>query len=221
MEAKFRFTATDLISKGRVDAANIQSIKEWLASENLPRLSDELISQFLISTCHDVQMATVTIKNYFRIRQSTPEMFSERHVEKMLQVGFYCVLPRRTADNCAIIVVKLRDGDARKFDFTEHLRLICMVLDLVVYEDPPDGLISILDLQGSSLRHLTSISLRLAATFAAYVQDAIPLKVRAVHLINGGAVLHTLFTMFAPFLKAQVREMVTSCRELETSYFFS
>ncbi|KAK5638422.1 hypothetical protein RI129_012717 [Pyrocoelia pectoralis] len=201
MEVKFGFAASDLILQGRVSADNIRLVKIWLASvENLPQLTDEQIALFLISTCHNVQVTQSTIQSYFQVKESTSEIFSNRQLkgdlEKMLKVGYYCVLPKRTEDNCAVIVIKLQDTDCHNFHFKEHLKLILMLLDSVSYNNPPDGLISILDLEG------------LAAAFARYVQEAMPLKMKSVHLFNGGIVLKAIFSIFRPFLNSTVREMI-------------
>lgn len=213
MDLKFGFTISELIEQGRVHQSDVDSLKNWLSTETVPKLTNEQVALFLLSCNNQADQTKTVIKSYYKIRQMAPELFTERRVnsdqlQKQLNVGGYCVLPCRTSDNCAIIVVRLQDSNYHNFNFESHVKIICMLLDSVSYDNPPDGLISILDMQGTGIMHLSCIKLRLVRIFTRYVQECLPLKLKAVHLINGGSVLSNLFSMFKPFLKREVKEMI-------------
>ncbi|KAF5293058.1 hypothetical protein FQR65_LT11050 [Abscondita terminalis] len=209
MDLKFGFTLQTLTDRGRINPNDI----ELLRASFKTKVTDELLALFLMSCENDRDRAKCTAEKYFEIRQMAPEIFSNRSVtsealQNQLRVGAYSILTKRTPNNCAVMVLKLQDSDYRKFDVASHFKLICMTLDSVTYFDPPEGLIGVMDLQGTSFMHLTVVKLALVKTFTRYVQEALPLKLKAVHLFNGGYVLSALFNLFKPFLKKEVKEMM-------------
>ncbi|KAF5290070.1 hypothetical protein FQA39_LY14851 [Lamprigera yunnana] len=213
MEVTFDFEINTLIGNGRLHAQEVNSIKNWLPDETLPQLTDEQIAVFLIACDREVAKTKTTIKNYYNITQLMPEVFTNRCVKndslrRMLDISYYCLLPTRTSDNCAVIILKARDPDYRKFDFETHLKLICMLLDSIVYVNPPDGLIGLLDMEGASLMHLTVLKLRLVVLFTRYVQEGLRLKMKSIHLFNGGYALNALYNMFKPFLQRDIKELI-------------
>ncbi|KAF5307106.1 hypothetical protein FQR65_LT18463 [Abscondita terminalis] len=208
MDVKFGFTLQNLIDEGRVVKEDVDKLKSVLKT----KLSDELLAIFLISCDHQHDLAKVTISNYFKYRQMVPEIFSDRDItnhrlQNVLHVGVYAVLPKRTPDNCSVVITKLQDTDYRKADLESSCKMKCMVLDLLTYFDPPDGLITIVDLEGINFMHLTVIKIRILEMFMRYVQEGLPLKLKNVHVFNSGYVVRSIYNLCKPFLKNEIKKL--------------
>lgn len=56
-------------------------------------------------------------------------------------------MPKRTADNCAIICQGLYDSDYRNLDMKVMTKIGLMTLEAAYYDDPPKGVIFIYDMK--------------------------------------------------------------------------
>ena len=70
------------------------------------------------------------------------------------------------------------------------------------------GDIPVFDMTGTTYRHLTKITLSTLRCYMKFTQEAFPVKLREIHLINVSPILSKLLTILRPFLKPQVRNML-------------
>lgn len=82
----------------------------------------------------------------------------------------------------------------------------------MIHEDLPfkinAGDIPVFDMEGTTYRHLTKITLSTLRCYMKFTQEGFPVRLKEIHLINVSPVLSKLLTILRPFMKAQVRNML-------------
>lgn len=71
-----------------------------------------------------------------------------------------------------------------------------------------DGDIPIFDMTGFSYRHLTKLSLSTLRCYMKFTQEAFPVRLKQIHLINVSPVLNRVLMILRPFMKTRVSELL-------------
>lgn len=79
---QFNFNVQTVIDQGRVNREEIEEIKKWITLEEIPDLSDEQIALFLMSCNGQREFTKNTIKAYYQLKRSAPELFDNRDLER-------------------------------------------------------------------------------------------------------------------------------------------
>ncbi|KAK5638470.1 hypothetical protein RI129_012765 [Pyrocoelia pectoralis] len=144
---QFGFKAEQLIADGTADAIAIGTIKDWLNGTKIPHLSDEQIVLFLASCEEDIEFTQRTIKMFYHIRSSSPQLFSNRSlgaddIQSALQSVNICEW--RDEDGHVFIFYSFK-SDSPNWNLRTTIKLILMVTEAVIYDGPPKGLDLIID----------------------------------------------------------------------------
>lgn len=79
---QFKFSAKDLIAEGRTSQRDVDEMRSWLATQELPKLSDEQVVIFLLSCNNDHDGTKKTIEAYYKSRKNGPELFDNRDLDR-------------------------------------------------------------------------------------------------------------------------------------------
>lgn len=77
------------------------------------------------------------------------------------------------------------------------------------HNGPRDGAIFLFDMKGVGLMHLTRVNLGSIKKFFTYLQDGVPGKLRAIHVLNVVWFFDKILTMIKPFMKAEILKCVS------------
>lgn len=83
-----------------------------------------------------------------------------------------------------------------------------------VDEEDVDGEIPIFDMSGYSLRHLTKTVLSSLRIYMKFVQEAHPVRIKQIHVLNSPSYLDKVLTVIKPFIKSEVFKLVRENKEL-------
>ncbi|GJQ85955.1 hypothetical protein Trydic_g21803 [Trypoxylus dichotomus] len=213
MSLNYGYVAEDIVKEERVSRSEIEIIREWNRNANLPILIDEQIVGFLLSCERDVEFTKKTIVEYFKVRKHGKELFSNRDVqlpELQLQLATleYIAFPEKTDDGCLIVYHKLHDPTYWKYNMADSMRLLFMTLDAALHQYPPTGLIILFDMKGVSLMHLTRVRMGCVKIFFEYCQEALPVKLKTIHILNCVYFLDKVIAIAKPFMKKELFEKV-------------
>jgi len=75
--------------------------------------------------------------------------------------------------------------------------------------DIAQGDVQIVDIEGYTIRHLAYVSIFVLRIYMKFLQEAYPSRLQAMHVINCPSYLDRLISMMSPFLREEVRNMVT------------
>lgn len=122
-------------------------------------------------------------------------------------------MPHNTSkNNYGISIIKLTDFDVEKYQFNEVAKMIFMVFDarFTMQEYDNDGEISIIDVNGFSLKHFFKVTASFSTLklYLKYIQDAAPLRVVQNHFINCSPVIDKLMTLARPFIRKELFDVM-------------
>lgn len=75
-------------------------------------------------------------------------------------------------------------------------------------QGPQKGLIILFDIGNMRLGHLTKSKLSTIKLFFKYLQEALPAKLKAIHLFNARPITNILLSLVKPFMKADILKKV-------------
>ncbi|SPP77727.1 blast:Alpha-tocopherol transfer protein [Drosophila guanche] len=121
-------------------------------------------------------------------------------------------LPGLTPENNKLLFYRLIDFDADKFNFTAGIKVFFMVADCRFATENDgrmsDGEIPIFDMAGYTLRHLTKTVLSSLRVYMKFVQEAHPVRLKEVHVLNCPSYLDKVLTVVKPFIKSEVFKLI-------------
>lgn len=99
-----------------------------------------------------------------------------------------------------------------QFNFTAGIKVFFMVADCRFATETDgrlsDGEIPIFDMAGYTLRHLTKTVLSSLRVYMKFVQEAHPVRLKEVHVLNCPTYLDKVLTVVKPFIKSEVFKLI-------------
>ncbi|CAG9861510.1 unnamed protein product [Phyllotreta striolata] len=211
---KHGFKASEIIKEGRTTQSNVDDIKKWASFEkSAPEMSEEQICLFLLACNNDLDLTKYTIESFFKQKCSSPELFMNRDIDNKEnkfthQVSLLAVFPKRTEENYVIALGCLKDTTYYNFCIESQIKAAFTLISAYLYENPPDGLIFIIDIKGVGIMHLTRLKLGPLKKFFAYLQEALPTQLRRVHVLNATYIFEKILAIAKPFMKKELFELI-------------
>lgn len=117
-----------------------------------------------------------------------------------------------TPENYKIIVFRLISDEFDHIHFNDVIKAFFMMSDVrLITPDPKglsDGEIPIFDMSRVSYRHLTKIVLSTLRLYLKYTQEAHPVRVRQIHIINCNPIVNKIMCLIKPFIRAENFQMI-------------
>ncbi|XP_060533912.1 retinaldehyde-binding protein 1-like isoform X2 [Cylas formicarius] len=211
---KHNFNAEDVVKTGRTSLYNIAEIRKWLTyMPAFPAVSDEQIVLFLLACNDSVEFTKSTITYYFKHRAVAPEFFSNRDVDGdeltfTLKVTKAAVMPNRTRDNMAVVICGLRDTSYSNFYVESQIKVTLMLVDLICRDNPANGFIFVINLKGVGIMHVTRLKLSVVKKFFQYLQEALPIQLKQIHILNTSFVFDRIISVLKPFMHKDLYDMI-------------
>ncbi|KAH8289356.1 hypothetical protein KR054_004188 [Drosophila jambulina] len=200
-------------------AKRVQELQEWAKEQpQLPQnISCLLLRRFLHTTRGDLSAAQRLIEHNYGLRNKHANIFIDRDPldassQQLLQVADLVPLPGLTPENDKLLFYRLVDFDADKFNFTAGIKVFFMVADCrFATEDKErlsDGEIPIFDMAGYTLRHLTKTALGALRVYMKFVQEAHPVRLKGIHVLNCPSYVDKVMAVVKPFIKSEVFKLI-------------
>ncbi|XP_032668655.1 alpha-tocopherol transfer protein-like [Odontomachus brunneus] len=205
----------DLRETPETVAQSIKELKELLAGE--PDLhifdSDEFYTIFLRPCKWYAQSALLLIKGYFRFFQNYSLV--KGLIPSKNKLGFYSglvyPLPLRGKEGCRIFIIELgKQWNPKKVSLNDIFKtlVLCQLAAIMEPKTQISGGRTILDFNGLSLSQVTYYSPSFAKMVVDYVQKALPVRIRSIHIVNQPIIFNIVFAMFKPLLQEKIRKRI-------------
>ncbi|KAK9721330.1 CRAL/TRIO domain [Popillia japonica] len=210
--------------------SDLQTIKEWLAKQpHLPDTwDDSRIMTFLRGCKFSLEKCKRKLDMYFTMRTACPELFNNRDIDRHeLAEIMDCVtippLPGLTPDAKRVIVLR---GKTEKqipiVNVYDAMKIALMVGDirLAAEETGVAGDVYILDASIVSPAYFAKFTPGAVKKFLLIVQEAYPVKLKEVHVVNISPLVHTIIEWVKPFLKEKIKNRIHVHTDMESLYKF-
>ncbi|XP_047353556.1 alpha-tocopherol transfer protein-like [Vespa velutina] len=195
--------------------SDLQIIRAWLDKQpHLPKIEDIYLILFLNSNYYQLERTKTTIDNFYTIRTHVPEFFSNRDpflkdIRTQFSVTSHIPLKKMTNEGYQIIFGNMIDPEPSHYIFYENIKYFFMVVELAnIKTGPTNGLVYVGDVQNLSLGHIGRINLMGIKKFLYFIQEAAPIRLKQIHIINSTPAMEVLLNMCKPFMKKELYEMI-------------
>lgn len=125
-----------------------------------------------------------------------------------------------TPENYKVIVFRLTSDDFEHIHFNDVIKCFFIMSDVrLITPDAKiltDGEIPIFDMARVSYRHLTKIVLSTVRLYLKYTQEAHPVRVRQIHIVNCNPIIDKIIWMIKPFVRTENFKMINFHTGTET-----
>lgn len=220
MSLKFEFDyAKTAAAMKTFSQKDIDELKDWCKNLDLTKLvpkdlSDKQLILFYNACESDVEKTKTCIEKYFLYKKNAPEFFENRNVTTpeilpYIEALEFSYLPEQSPEGYDIIFHRLHHTEPSKYNFEVGVKLLFMTAEACLYKRGPQrGYIFLFDMRGVKLGHLMRLSLTSLRKFFQYVQEAAPLHMRAIHVLNTEPVLDKLLMLIKPFMNKELYDII-------------
>ncbi|XP_019543634.3 alpha-tocopherol transfer protein-like [Aedes albopictus] len=205
-----------------------QDVKEfglWVQTQaHLPPVSELEMIQFIQSNEYDMEAAKRTAEAFYTFRSSYKDFFNDRDIfaapiQRSMDVLSLVILPDLTPMGYHVLLAKIIDSDASKFNLATILKLAFMCVDVALWEEGcTEGFLLVIDMNGLHLGHFPKLGIFTLKNFLYYIQEALPIRLKGVHLINVVPFIDKIVAMIKPFMKKEILEIFHLHQKEDTVY---
>ncbi|XP_076242610.1 alpha-tocopherol transfer protein-like [Calliopsis andreniformis] len=206
---------------------DLEIIKEWLAKQpHLPPFDDDQrLMTFLRGSKFSLEKCKRKLDMYFTMRAAIPEFFSNRDVNKpeireILKYVQIPPLPGLTKNGRRVIVMRGIDKNVPTPNVAEAMKLVLMIGDVRLKEESSGvaGDVYILDASVATPSHFAKFTPAIVKKFLVCVQEAYPVKLKEVHVVNVSPLVDTIVNFVKPFIKEKIRNRIFMHSDMNTLY---
>lgn len=164
---------------------------------------------------------------YYTMRNAIPEFFSNRDIDRpelseIMDIADMPPLPGLTPKGCRVVCLRAVDRENMPSNVSDGMKLALMIGDIRLYEEKVGvaGDVYILDASVATPTHFAKFTPALVKKFLVCVQEAYPVKLKEVHVINISPLVDTIVNFVKPFLKEKIRERIHIHSNMEDLYKF-
>ncbi|CAH1380272.1 hypothetical protein MTP99_004274 [Tenebrio molitor] len=206
---------------------DLEAIKEWLRKEpHLPDTWDDCrIMTFLRGCNFSLEKTKRKLDMYFTMRAAIPEFFADRDItrpelQEILKLMRTVVMPGVTADGKRVTVAGAAASDFETPDIANFMKIVLMIGDFRLKAEQVGvaGDIYVLDASVALLKHFLKVSPTIVKKFFVCIQEAYPVKVKEVHVINATPFVDFIIKWVSPFLKEKIRKRIHVHPDLDSLF---
>ncbi|KAB0791366.1 hypothetical protein PPYR_03166 [Photinus pyralis] len=200
------FDAQDEYTKTKeLRLEDVRALQEWVAKQpHMPSISESLLIAFFQSCYWSMEQTKAAIEKFVTWRAAWPDFFANLdlpHLRSAIDQNLATVLPIPSKEGYKLFYHKLMIPDSARYTPAELIKLADMVLVQDVMEKGPyGGLIMVSDLTDYDAAHILKVRVAESRRCLKYLQDAVPLRLKALHCVVSGKVLEILIPLIKPFL---------------------
>lgn len=205
---------------------DIAHLKSWIEKQpHLPNAAEVDLIHFYHASEYSLQKTKELLEIHYTFRTDAPEFYPTpeyqppRYNYNVWDICYIVLCPKPTPEGYRIIYCGLRDTNPSKYHFEIALAMFIRMMSSVEAEGGLcPGYVFIYDIAGITLQHLATVSVSLVKKFLYFVQDGVPVKVKAVHMINVTSIIDKIMFLIKPFIKKALFDMLYFHSDMEEFY---
>ncbi|XP_065223524.1 alpha-tocopherol transfer protein-like [Planococcus citri] len=210
----------------KLDKEDIQQLMQWIEKQpHMPRVSEYHVMQYYHCSDYSQQKAKDLLDLHYAYRNEALELFhgpgyeAPKYPHNIWDIVYIIELPKPSPEGYRLIYCGLKDTTPSKYNFDLSLHTFIKAMMTVVMEQGHcPGYAFIFDIHGIVISHLATVSISSVRKFLYFVQEAVPVKVKAVHVVNISPIIDRLMMLAKPFLKKELYEMIHIQSDMNVFY---
>ncbi|XP_077288517.1 alpha-tocopherol transfer protein-like [Arctopsyche grandis] len=207
--------------------SDLQHIKEWMEKQpHLPNTWDDArLMTFLRGCKFSLEKCKRKLDMYFTMRTAIPEFFNDRdmslpELQEIMQFVHIPPLPGLTPTGRRVVFMRGINKDFPTPNVADLFKMTLMIGDVRLLEESTGvaGDVYVLDASVATPSHFAKFTPTLVKKFLICVQEAYPVKLKEVHIINISPLVDTIINFVKPFIKEKIRERIFVHSDLESLY---
>ncbi|XP_034489964.1 alpha-tocopherol transfer protein-like [Drosophila innubila] len=202
---------------------DLAELFEWFAqNENLPQeIEPLLLRRFYQCMYGHVEDTKKLIEVNYALRNKHPHLFIKRDPldedsRRTFDYADILPLPGLTPDKYKVSLYCFRDFEPSKMHHTEDTRAFFMVTDcrFITPDDLADpevlseGEVQIFDMKGTTMRHISRLTISTLRAYVKFLQLAFPVRLKAIHMVNCPTYLDRIVSVVKPFISEEVFKLI-------------
>ncbi|XP_014259292.1 alpha-tocopherol transfer protein-like [Cimex lectularius] len=200
---------------------DLEHIKDWLKRQpHLPAFEDDgRLMTFLRGCKFSLEKTKKKLDMYFTMRAAVPEFFANRdptrtEFKQVFDLFQFPPLPGLPPNGRRVIVMRAVDPKNEVINVTEAMKAVLMIGDIRLKEETTGvaGDVYIFDASivtpAHFASHFSKFTPALIKKFLICVQEAYPVKLKEVHVINVSPMVDTIVNFVKPFLKEKIKNRI-------------
>ncbi|XP_073813190.1 retinol-binding protein pinta-like [Musca autumnalis] len=185
---------------------DLRDFREWIQRQRhlKARTDDQFLISFLRGCKYSLEKAKSKIDKYYTLKSKYPEFYTIQDIDdpkviELYKMGIGLHLPTPLHDNGPRIqYVRPGNYPTDKYTFTDVMAIANAFQELNMRFDDycvVNGYIQILDMSCYSASHILQMTPNVVRKISTFAEDALPLRQRAVHIINASPTFDILLNM--------------------------
>ncbi|XP_026493159.2 alpha-tocopherol transfer protein-like [Vanessa tameamea] len=193
----------------------VEELKEWINRQpHLPKnLGNNLLLRFAHSCYYDLEKTKKTVDMFFTVRGACSDLVTNRdpqsaHMQKVMKI--INLSQYGISGNRWLWVWQLNDPGLENYDYISDVKFFFLSTDsnFLVSDNLPEEDIVMMDVKDITLRLLTKINLSVARRLAKYQEEAMPIRLKQIHVVNAPPFIDKIYGALKPFIKKEITEMI-------------
>ncbi|XP_046966735.1 alpha-tocopherol transfer protein-like [Vanessa cardui] len=193
----------------------VEELKEWINRQpHLPKnLGNNLLLRFAHSCYYDLEKTKKTVDTFFTVRGACSDLVTNRDPQsaqmqkiiKIINLSQYGI-----SGNRWLWIWQLNDPGLENYDYISDVKFFFLSTDsnFLVSNNLPEEDIVMMDVKDITLRFLTKINLSVARRLAKYQEEAMPIRLKQIHVVNAPPFIDKIYGALKPFMKKEITEMI-------------
>ncbi|XP_070499190.1 alpha-tocopherol transfer protein-like isoform X2 [Chironomus tepperi] len=195
----------------------IRELRNLLSQETnltVPLDNDDWLIRFLRPTKYYYESAFELIKRYYAFKIKHYEIYNglkPSKEENIFKANILSVFPNRDQLGRRILLLELgKKWNHKEVTLDEVFKGVVLFLEAAMLEPETqvNGAVVIFDMDGLSLHQAWQFTPPFAKRIVDWLQDSVPLRIKAIHVINQPKVFNMVFALFKPFLREKLRNRI-------------
>ncbi|XP_043288217.1 alpha-tocopherol transfer protein-like isoform X2 [Venturia canescens] len=195
----------------------VEQLRELLKAEKdllCPLENEAWLIRFLRPCKYYPESSIKLVKEYysFKVRHSNVyEGLKPSREKNIFEQNILTVLPNRDQHGRRILIIELgKKWKHNKCSLDEVFKGCVLYLEAAMLEPTTQiaGAVVIFDMDGLSIQQTWQFTPPFAKRIVDWLQDAVPLRIKNIHIINQPYVFNVVFSLFKPFLKPKLKERI-------------
>ncbi|RWS26340.1 alpha-tocopherol transfer protein-like protein [Leptotrombidium deliense] len=170
---------------------------------------DCFLLKFLRANDYCVQRSAEQLRRYEWTREENDDLFLfSDQLKCVFDSDTITVSKQRTSKGELVLITRPGLWNASVFSFRQLMRASCVALQMEINDENTqrNGIVNIVDCSQFNWRHLMHFGPLQAKLFADLIDQILPVKYNAIHLVNESRFARFAFNLIKSFLSTKLRE---------------